>query len=97
MIKRKDLCRHLSKLNAFDTDTAYSKIADSILELARKGKLTPKEPLLEEMLFQFLNRKYTQSSDDRQKEMGLQYMTAETHDLATEIAQFIRSLTEVEK
>jgi hypothetical protein len=32
--------------------------------------------------FQFLCKKYVQRADDRQKTLGLQYTTAETHDLA---------------
>lgn len=32
--------------------------------------------------FQFLCKKYVQHADDRQKTLGLQYTTAETHDLA---------------
>lgn len=43
----------------------------------------------ERSVFEFLQRKYVQSQDDRQKEMGLVYTTAETHDLAYEIARFV--------
>lgn len=39
----------------------------------------------EQEVFAFLNRKYVQRADERQKEMGLQYTAAETHDLAKEI------------
>lgn len=39
----------------------------------------------EQEVFAFLNRKYVQRADARQKEMGLQYTEAETHDLAKEI------------
>lgn len=39
----------------------------------------------EQEVFAFLNRKYVQRADERQKEMGLQYTEAETHDLAKEI------------
>ena len=42
-----------------------------------------------EEIFDFLNRKYVQRADGRQKEMGLQYMTAETHDLAKEIGRWV--------
>lgn len=41
-------------------------------------------------LFDFLNRKYIQQADIRQRAQGLQYMTAETHDLAKEITRFIK-------
>lgn len=44
---------------------------------------------LAEDLFIFLSRKYVQTSDSRQRTMGLQYTTAETHDLAKEIANFV--------
>lgn len=43
----------------------------------------------EQAIFDFLSRKYVQRSDDRQKAMGLQYMEAETHDLAFELARFV--------
>lgn len=43
----------------------------------------------EEHVFAWLNRKYTQRADERQKAMGLQYTTAETHDLAREIVNYI--------
>lgn len=42
-------------------------------------------------LFNFLCRKYTQSADKRQQEMGLQYMTAETHDLSKQLATFFKN------
>jgi hypothetical protein len=44
---------------------------------------------LEAAIFAFLERKYVQCSNPRQKAMGLQYMEAETHDLAEEIARFV--------
>ena len=47
-------------------------------------------PLLEKEIFAFLIRKYVQRADERQKAMDLQYMEAETHDLAAEIALFIK-------
>lgn len=48
---------------------------------------------LEEALFHFLCRKYVQRSDERQRSMGLQYTTAETHDLAKEVARFVDTRT----
>lgn len=50
------------------------------------------EPLdsLEQQVFEYLCHKYVQRSDERQARMSLQYTTAETHDLAVEIAKFIR-------
>jgi len=45
---------------------------------------------LEDELFEFLDRKYVQSQEPRHKRMGLQYMGAETHDLAKEIVRFLR-------
>lgn len=42
-------------------------------------------------LFDFLCRKYVQRADDRQAAMGLQYMHAETHDLADEIIRWLNS------
>lgn len=47
------------------------------------------EPLTENGLFAFLCRKYRQHAEARQREMGLQYTTAETHDLAKEIFRFV--------
>lgn len=50
------------------------------------------EPLAEntKTIFDWLTRKYVQRADDRQKAMGLQYTTAETHDLAHELAKWLR-------
>lgn len=44
---------------------------------------------LEARLFAFLARTYRQTADERQKAMGLQYTTAETHDLARTVAGFL--------
>lgn len=44
---------------------------------------------LEDDLFEFLQRKYVQRADDRQRMQGLFYTEAETHDLAKEIARFV--------
>jgi hypothetical protein len=46
----------------------------------------------ETAIFEFLTRKYVQQADERQRDMGLQYMTAETHDLASELARFVEHL-----
>jgi hypothetical protein len=54
------------------------------------------EKELEETLFTFLNKKYVQVVDARQKSMGLQYTTAETHDLSKELARFIHKLCKQE-
>lgn len=43
---------------------------------------------LEKDIFDFLCKKYIQLQDDRQKEMGIHYTTAETHDLAKEMERF---------
>lgn len=40
-------------------------------------------------LFEFLSSYYVQRQDDRQREMGLIYTEAETHDLAVQIDRFI--------
>lgn len=40
----------------------------------------------------WLRRVYVARADDRQKRMGLSYVTAETDDLAREIVKFIRFL-----
>jgi hypothetical protein len=45
-------------------------------------------------IFEFLEHKYVQRADDRQKAMGLQYMEAETHDLASAIARFVEARAE---
>lgn len=50
----------------------------------------------EDVWFDYLRRKYVQCSDKRQKEMNLQYMTAETHDLAREIVNYIEHLINLE-
>jgi hypothetical protein len=42
-----------------------------------------------EQAFAMLCQKYVQRSDERQAEMGLQYTTAETHELAKTIAAFV--------
>lgn len=39
-------------------------------------------------LFYYLCRKYVQRADARQKELGLQYTEAETHDLAECVARW---------
>lgn len=44
---------------------------------------------LEKDIFDFLARTYAQRQDARQKDLGLQYTLAETHDLAREIAGFM--------
>lgn len=44
----------------------------------------------EQALFAWLTRKYVQESDERQHALGLQYTTAETHDLAAELAAYIQ-------
>lgn len=43
----------------------------------------------QEDVLAFLEHKYIQKADARHKEMGLEYIQAETHDLAKEIANFI--------
>ena len=43
----------------------------------------------EKAIFEWLCRKYVQRSDEGQKAMGLQYTTAETHDLARELASWL--------
>lgn len=50
---------------------------------------TPGMPLHVQRVFKYLCQKYVQRSDARQKEMGLQYTEAETHDLAKTIAEYI--------
>lgn len=46
---------------------------------------------MKDLIFNFLCRKYTQAADKRQQEIGLQYTTAETHDLSAELAKFFRN------
>lgn len=45
---------------------------------------------LEQDLLDFLSRKYVVSSDDRQQQMGLGYITAERQDLARSIVHFLQ-------
>jgi hypothetical protein len=52
---------------------------------------TPDDRLSETALYDFLCRRYVQRSDERQRQMGLVYMTAETHDLAKQIADYIKA------
>lgn len=61
-------------------------------------KLTNKKPhpfdtlcegFIKDGIFEFLCRKYVQRADYRQKKLGLQYTSAETHDLAEELAKWI--------
>lgn len=47
--------------------------------------------ITERDLLAFLTKRYVQHADNRQRMMGLQYMTAETHDLARTIAAFLVS------
>jgi hypothetical protein len=51
------------------------------------------DPVLtvEDQVFAFLTGVYVQQSDKRQQRMGLQYTTAETHDLAKTVARFIEN------
>lgn len=44
----------------------------------------------------FLDKKYVARSDDRQKEMGLAYITAERQDLAKEMVNFILNILKEE-
>lgn len=44
----------------------------------------------EATIFEFLTRKYVQRADARQADLGLQYMEAETHDLARELAKWLK-------
>lgn len=46
---------------------------------------------LEDEIFGMLTRIYVQQADNRHKAKGLQYMTAETHDLAKTMARFFES------
>jgi hypothetical protein len=46
---------------------------------------------LEDDIFGILTRIYVQQADNRHKAKGLQYMTAETHDLAETMARFFES------
>ena len=43
----------------------------------------------ERVIFGWLTRRYVQHADERQKAMGLVYMTAETHDLAYQLARLL--------
>lgn len=46
---------------------------------------------LEQDLLNFLSHKYVARSDERQRQMGLGYITAEVHDLAKEVTNFLGS------
>ena len=48
----------------------------------------------EKIIFESLTRCYVQTQDDRQQSMDLQYMGAETHDLASFIDRLIDDLDE---
>jgi hypothetical protein len=64
------------------------------VEAPRRLELTGEA--LKQTLFDWLCAKYVQRADDRQKLMGLQYTEAETHDLASGIANLVDGLTLVE-
>ena len=57
---------------------------------------TPSNEALVTAIFDHLKRKYTQSADKRHRAMGLQYMMAETHDLAREMASLFEAINEGE-
>lgn len=63
-------------------DRAFD-LAEKILE---QKPATPDEATI----FEFLTRKYVQRADARQADLGLQYMEAETHDLARELAKWLK-------
>jgi hypothetical protein len=46
----------------------------------------------EEIIFSWLLKKYVQQADERQRKLGLQYTTAETHDLAKQISQLFNQI-----
>ena len=71
--------------------TNKSDRAEGVAALQQAGE--PDKNEIASMAFQFLARKYVQRADDRQKLMGLQYTSAETHDLANEIANFVLSFS----
>ena len=60
---------------------------------ANTSGLTPTEALRlvpdEEQIFAWLNRKYVQRADERQRSMNLQYMEAETHDLSASLHRWL--------
>lgn len=49
--------------------------------------MTTIETPLEQEIRAFLIRKYATHADERQKAMGLSYVTAEVHDLSRQIAR----------
>lgn len=55
-------------------------------------QVSPDERFTERAIYDFLCRRYVQRSDERQREMGLVYMTAETHDLAKQLADYIKAV-----
>lgn len=61
------------------------------------SELPPSKELADQKLYLqllgFLQAKYVQRADSRQREMGLQYMEAETHDLARTIVDFLSGTT----
>ena len=52
---------------------------------------------IQEYALEVLMRTYTQTADKRQKEMGLSYMHAETHDLARFMAVFAVTVLNMNK
>lgn len=63
------------------------------VKLLRAIVYAPRPPVFsmddERVIFEWLTRRYVQHADERQKAMGLVYMTAETHDLAHELARLL--------
>ena len=55
--------------------------------MSARRPLTPEELVVEACL----RRKYVQRASDRQTSMGLSYTTAETSDLAIEIAKLLKA------
>ncbi len=76
------------------TDTPIVGEAIDLLDegFKRAEKIWEQKPATpdEATIFEFLTRKYVQRADARQADLGLQYMEAETHDLARELAKWLK-------
>ena len=71
-------------------DAERGRLAVMLLKIILRA---PRPPVLstddERVIFEWLTCRYVQHADERQKAMGLVYMTAETHDLAHQLARLL--------
>jgi len=85
----KELCRDFSgRDNAVYILDVEASI-DRLLALHKAGRPVQDGLPSEGEIFDWLEKKYIQQQDERQKEIGVQLMTAETHELAESFSDFL--------